>query len=565
MASRTALIRPAGEENWRGLRLANAYRMLLAVALVAAALTDRGPAVFGQADAALFMVTAWAYLFLTMGFEWLLELRVMPFRPQAHLHTLGDLTCLILIAHASGGPVGPIALVLVIAVGIAAVLHGGRAAIGYAAVAVLLVLAEAIYGSWTQPNADHLTNSGFLGAALLLITILVIAFERRASVWEHQSRTHEREARYLSELALRVIEQTDNGIVVSDPDGRIDYINAAARRMLSEGQAASGPASPTSHDLSDLHPGVGNALHSWHAGNGSQQQDFDRPRRLRAQFHRLETPLGPRALIALLDLAAEDERVRRDKLAALGRLIASIAHEVRNPLSSIRQAAELLPESDSPTEQKQLIEIITRHSDRINRLVEDVLRAARSPVVHAQRIDLAEWLTRFVANRRQAWQADEKPFKITLEGVSEKAWARVDNTHLWQIMDNLCDNAEHHGRPADGQLTIRLQLRPALRDGWHIRVCDNGPKIATADRNTLFEPFFTTHSQGTGLGLFVSRELALANRGELALEDSAEMEDEANCFRLSLPAAQEKRDEKKSRGEKTREETHGTASTQVKE
>ncbi|HZJ81186.1 MAG TPA: histidine kinase dimerization/phospho-acceptor domain-containing protein, partial [Guyparkeria sp.] len=405
MASRAPLIRPAGEENWRGLRLANAYRMLLAVMLVAATLTDRSPAVFGQTDVALFMVTAWAYLFLTMGFEWLLELRVLSFRPQAHLHTLGDLTCLILIAHASGGPVGPIALVLVIAVGIAAVLHGGRAAIGYAAVAVLLVLAEAVYGSWTQPNADHLTNSGFLGAALLLITILVIAFERRASVWEHQSRTHEREARYLSELALRVIEQTDNGIVVSDPDGQIDYINAAARRMLSGSQATSGPASPTSHDLSDLHPGVGNALRSWHAGNGSQQQDFDQPRRMRTQFHRLETPLGPRALIALLDLAAEDERVRRDKLAALGRLIASIAHEVRNPLSSIRQAAELLPESDSPAEQKQLIEIITRHSDRINRLVEDVLGAARSPVVHAQQIDLAEWLTRFVANRRQAWQA----------------------------------------------------------------------------------------------------------------------------------------------------------------
>lgn len=533
------MIHPAGAENWRGLRLANAYRLLLALALTAAALTERGPAVFGQADPSLFIVTAWAYLFLAMAFEWLLELRVTPFRPQAHLHTIGDLACLMLIAHASGGPEGPIALALVIAVGIAAVLHGGRAAIGYAAVGVMLVLGEAIYASWTQPDADHLANSGFLGAALLLITLLVIAFERRAAVWEHQSQAREREVRYLSELALRVIEQTDNGIVVAQPDGRIEYINAAARQMLGGDEPSEEPGMPASARLPDLNPAVCDALRAWHAGNGAQQRDFDRPRRLRAQFHRIETALGPRALIVLLDLSAEDDRVRRDKLAALGRLIASIAHEVRNPLSSIRQAAELLPESDTATEREQLTAIITRHSDRINRLVEDVLGASRSPVVNAQDVELGEWLTRFAEGRRQAWQAAGEPFEIRLGALPDHAMARVDTTHLWQVMDNLCDNAERHGRPADGRLVVRLELAAAHHGGWQIRLCDNGPRIAAADRNALFEPFFTTHSQGTGLGLFVSRELALANRGELALEEGVAGEGTGNCFRLCLPAADE--------------------------
>lgn len=525
------MIQPAGTENWRGLRLANAYRLLLALALTAAALTGRGPAVFGQADASLFMLTAWAYLFLAMAFEWLLELRILPFRPQAHLHTAGDLACLMLIAHASGGPEGPIALALVIAIGIAAVLHGGRAAIGYAAIGVLLVLGEAIYASWTQADANHLTNSGFLGAALLLITVLVIAFERRAALWEHQSQAREREVRYLSELALRVIEQTDNGIVVSDPDGRIEYINAAARQMLGE-RGASDLAND--HRLPDLHSGVCDALRAWHAGHGGQQQDFDQPRRLRAQFHRIETALGPRALIVLLDLSAEDERVRRDKLAALGRLIASIAHEVRNPLSSIRQAAELLPESDTPAERRQLTEIITRHSDRINRLVEDVLGAARAPVVHTQTVDLVDWLSLFVERRREAWQAAGQPFTIRLDAAAETAPARVDTTHLWQVMDNLCDNAERHGCPADGRLAIRLQVE-AAGGRWQIRLCDNGPRIPVADRDALFEPFYTTHSQGTGLGLFVSRELALANRGELSLVEPVATDAPGNCFRLCLP------------------------------
>ncbi|MCL7744881.1 ATP-binding protein [Guyparkeria hydrothermalis] len=535
MASGTPLIHPAGEENWRGLRLANAYRLLLALALTAAALTDRGPALFGQTHPSLFMVTAWTYLFLAMAFEWLLELRVTPFRPQAHLHTIGDLACLMLIAHASGGPEGPLALALVIAIGIAAVLHGGRAAVGYAAAGVLLVLGEAIYASWTQPDASHLANSGFLGAALLLITLLVMAFERRAAVWEHQSQAREREVRYLSELALRVIEQTDNGIVVSDPDGRIDYINAAARQMLGDNEATI--EAPAEARLPDLHEGVCDALRAWHAGDGSQQQDFDRPRRLRAQFHRIETALGPRALIVLQDLSAEDERVRRDKLAALGRLIASIAHEVRNPLSSIRQAAELLPESDTAAEREQLTTIITRHSDRINRLVEDVLGAARSPAVNAQNVELGDWLERFAESRRQNWRAGGKPYVMALTTPMEPAFARVDTTHLWQVIDNLCDNAERHGRPDDGQLRLRLRLETAPRGGWQIRVCDNGPRIADVDRSALFEPFFTTHSQGTGLGLFVSRELALANRGELALEEPDTSRDTGNCFRLCLPAA----------------------------
>ncbi len=536
MAPRTPLISPAGAENWRGLRLANAYRLLLALALTAAAITDRGPALFGQTAPSLFMITAWAYLFLAMAFEWLLELRVLPFRPQAHLHTIGDLVCLILVAYASGGPQGPIALALIIAVGIAAVLHGGRAAIGYAAAGGLLVLGEAVYSSWFQADADHITNSGFLGAALLLITVLVIAFERRAAAWEQRSQTQEKEVRYLSELALRVIDQTDNGIVVTDPDGRIEYINDAARQLLRRPEGDEQTEETDPNDLGDVCPTVLDALQDWLRGSGPQLADLDHPRRIRANFHRIETALGPRALVLLLDLTAEDERVRRDKLAALGRLIASIAHEVRNPLSSIRQAAELLPDSDTPEEREQLTTIITRHSDRINRLVEDVLGAARSPVVHPQPVELGQWLTQFVASRRQRWQNADPAPELETRLPDESATVQVDATHLWQIMDNLCDNAERHGRPADGRLKIAIMLSPAGHSGWQLRVCDNGPRIEAAHRDALFEPFFTTHSQGTGLGLFVSRELALANRGELGLEDPDRGPEQAgNCFVLTLP------------------------------
>jgi two-component system sensor histidine kinase PilS (NtrC family) len=535
MAPRTPLISPAGAENWRGLRLANAYRLLLALALTAAALTDRAPDLFGQTDPSLFMITAWAYLFLAMGFEWLLELRLLSFRPQAHLHTLGDMTCLILIAYASGGPQGPIALALVIAVGIAAVLLGGRSAIGYAAAAGILVIGEGIYASIIRADADHITNSGFLAAALLLITVLVTAFERRAAAWEKRSQSQEKEVRYLSELALRVIDQTENGIVVSEPDGRIEYINDAARRLL-RGPEGEAPQEIHPRDLGAFCPTLLEALRDWYRGEGTPTVDLDHPRRIRLHFHRIETALGPRALIQLLDLTAEDERVRRDKLAALGRLIASIAHEVRNPLSSIRQAAELLPDSDTAAEREQLTTIITRHSERINHLVEDVLGAARAPVVHAQSIDLGEWIEQFAASRRQRWPQADSPPRLRTTVLDGPAIAAVDPTHLWQIMDNLCDNAERHARPDKGVLELVITL-DRTDERWRIRVCDNGQPIEAASRGALFEPFFTTHSSGTGLGLFVSRELALANRGELALDDSDRTPGRSgNCFVLTLPA-----------------------------
>jgi two-component system sensor histidine kinase PilS (NtrC family) len=294
-----------------------------------------------------------------------------------------------------------------------------------------------------------------------------------------------------------------------------------------------GAPRPTLPRLLDQHPRLLAALRDWHEGEGAQQCDVDRPHRLRAQFHRISTALGPRALIVLLDLTAEDERVRRDKLAALGRLIASIAHEVRNPLSSIRQAADLLPESTEAEERRQLTAIITQQSERINRLVEDVLGAARAPTVHPQRLDLSEWLPSFLATRRERLKRSAGDTTIELAELPGPAPVRVDTTHLWQVMDNLCDNAERHARPTHGELRVGLRLERDEAGDWHIDVCDNGSPIDAADRDTLFEPFFTTHSQGTGLGLFVSRELALANRGELTLlvaDDS-----QGNCFRLTLP------------------------------
>ncbi|MHB1230380.1 MAG: sensor histidine kinase [Halothiobacillus sp.] len=541
-------------DNWRGIRLVNAYRVFLAFALVAAAISGRGPQVFGQQDSYLFAFDAWGYLVLAMGFEFLLELHVLPFRPQAHLHALGDLIVLVLVMHASGGPGGGIALLMIVSVGLTAVLLGAGAAMGYAALATLMVLGETIYATWVDHFERQFAAAGFLGFALFVVAMLVATFEQRVRRVERITQRREREVNYLSTLAVQIIEQSSNGVLISEPMGQVDYINSAARNLLAvrrQGDLADKSVDEesifTSLRLQDAHPDLAAALQAWYAGDlpnsGAAPTEpimrvFEQPYRFRAEFHSLRTELGQRALVVLVDLAAEDARVQQNKLASLGRLTASIAHEVRNPLSSIRQATELLADARSDEERGELIPIILRQSERINSLIEGILDVARRPQVKPARIDLAQWLKEFTELNRMDWAANEVQWQV---GPVQSGCALVfDVSHLWQIMDNLVGNALRHGRSTDGMVRLRLSCQ-FIEPGWvELSVCDAGAGLIPATHATLFEPFFTTHAEGVGLGLYISRELSLANGAQL----SADLLDLANsganqgtCFRLRAPQA----------------------------
>ncbi|MDY0147637.1 MAG: histidine kinase dimerization/phospho-acceptor domain-containing protein [Halothiobacillus sp.] len=529
-------------DNWRGIRLVNAYRVFLAFALVAASISGRGPQVFGQQDPYLFGFVAWGYLVLAMGFEFLLELHVLPFRPQAHLHALGDIIVLVLVMHASGGPGGGIALLMIIAVGLSAVLLGATAAMGYAALASIMVLGETMVSSLVDHEERQFAAAGFLGFALFVVAILVATFEQRVQRIERLTQRKEKEINYLSTLAVQIIERSPNGILISDPTGQVDYINTAARQLLaarrrSDVRSVEGKP-PSKLRLRDTHPALANALQDWYDGRITEHIECDEPHRFRAEFHALQTELGQRALVVLVDLSAEDARVQQNKLASLGRLTASIAHEVRNPLSSIRQASELLADSTSEEERAELIPIIIRHSARINTLVEGVLDVARRPQVQPTRIDFTQWLAEFVELHRLDWEANSVVWQAPAKADTACALT-FDNSHLWQIMDNLVTNAMRHGRSADGVTYLSITCQLIEPDTVAIRVCDRGPGLSDTAAHSLFEPFFTTHVEGVGLGLYVSRELALSNGAQLYAE-AAEADaagSTGTCFVLRCPRA----------------------------
>lgn len=530
MAPAASALTAVGEQSWRGLRLVNAYRAMLAFALVVAAVSGRGPQVFGQQDVYLFGFAAWGYLFLVVLFEFLLELRMVDFRPQAHLHALGDLLILFLIMHASGGPGGGIALLLIISVALTTILLGGRTGLGYASLATLMVLGEAGWSVMVEHGERHFAAAGLLGVALFTITGLVVSVERRALRFQRLNVHHERELAHLSSLAVQIIEQFEEGVLISDRDGRVEYINSAARSLLDD-------AGPASVNLDESCPPLSKALGAWCRRHGEPGEDLTLPGRFRARFQRLDSVLGQRALILLTDLRAEDARLQQRKLAALGRLTASIAHEVRNPLSSIRQATELLDGTTSETERAELQAIILKHTDRINHLVRSVLDASRRPQVNPVDIPLAAWLDEFMAAQPllAGGEQSQIAWRIEAPDIPEVQSVRVwfDTAHLWQIMDNLVANALRHGADEDGhvQLTLRWQL--AGPDLVRILVYDHGRGIDDEARSQLFEPFFTTHAQGVGLGLYISRELAEANQAKLDIEPP-QADVSGTCFRLDV-------------------------------
>jgi two-component system sensor histidine kinase PilS (NtrC family) len=205
--------------------------------------------------------------------------------------------------------------------------------------------------------------------------------------------------------------------------------------------------------------------------------------------------------------------VQQSKLTSLGRLTGSIAHEVRNPLSAIHHAAQLLSESTAlNSEDQRLLDIILRHAKRVNEMIENIMQISRGRSTQRERIELGPWLQRFLADFSEERSLSPTPF--TLREAARPLSALVDPSHLRQILDNLCTNAMKYGKPDNTPLEIRLESD--VRDARPcIAVIDHGGGIDGDTADQIFEPFFTTSRTGIGLGLYIARELAELNQARL--------------------------------------------------
>jgi two-component system sensor histidine kinase PilS (NtrC family) len=233
-------------------------------------------------------------------------------------------------------------------------------------------------------------------------------------------------------------------------------------------------------------------------------------------------------MIILEDSLLYNQRLQQGKLASLGRLTASIAHEIRNPLSAINHAGQLLSENpDLPPEDLRLTHIIQTNTARVNHIIEDILQLSRRKDSRREKLELNAWLDHYL----KTFVSEHKitpPYTFELSYPSKPLFVFIDPFHLKQIMDNLCQNALKYGQPEAG--TIRLQALMVQQTPC-IDVVDNGLGISRENMSHLFEPFFTTSATGTGLGLYISKELAELNQAKLIYYVTAENK---CCFRLCL-------------------------------
>ena len=478
------------ESFWISLRYFNFYRIALAAVFLGTALIYGDAVNLGAHSLELFRYLAAGYLFCAVVFQGVLRDLRDKFELQLTAQVCLDIVAITLLMYASGGIKSGLAVMLLISLTAAAIVAPRRLTYLYAALATIALLLEQSY--WVLEH--DAPTAGFLQPGLLAIGYFATAgvtswLAARVATNERLARQRGRELATQTRVNQLVIEDMNDGVLVLDRAGRVVQHNPQAQRLL-------GTAGLLGASIASLVPGFSGSAEIEVAG---------RDIRLRPLEHRAEEF----SVLLVEDTTRAREQAQQLKLAALGRLTANIAHEIRNPLAAISHATELLGEEKRGEDRELLTRIIRDNASRLERLVSDVLQLNKRDRVSAAPLRLHPWLGGFIAEfvANEAVPAE----RIVLE-TRRECWIEFDREHLHQVMWNLLRNAARYARPEPAAIRIRLD---GYADRVELSVIDNGPGVPAPIQGQLFEPFFTTEAKGTGLGLYLARELCAANRATL--------------------------------------------------
>ena len=410
---------------------------------------------------------------------------------------------------------------LVLPVLMAGVLTERRLALGTAAGVSLMLLASAL--SQVAAGADiavPLAQSGLAGIGLFAIALLSSELSGRLAREQIAARGSLAFARQQEQLNRLVIEEMADGVLVVDTLGRVRAANPAARSLLAAGEAVlaapfnlRGPpawaalAAAVEEALRDGHwPEAGRDVHLRFDGAPT------RTVRLRVRFTRAlaldDSVAGgePFCLLLLEDVRTAQARLRQEKLAAMGRVSAGIAHEIRNPLAAISQANALLLEDPLPPDQRRLAQMVADNAERLKRIVDDVMAVVPGSAAALRVIDATDEVGAAVGEwARTVHLPLGLGSRLLLDLPREPLAVLFDPEHLRRVLVNLLDNAHRHAGTEAGAVRLRLATRDDA--AALLIVGSDGPPIAPEVEPYLFEPFFSTRSRGSGLGLYICREL----------------------------------------------------------
>ena len=511
---------------WTALRWLFLFRLVVLIGLILLFSPSSLDPLITSANAAL----AWNVLILYAILVLLSGLTLYARWPgrgnQVHLATYIDIIAFTFLMHAAGGAASGIGILIGVAVAAGALLMEGRLALLFASFAALAVLTEQIYSDlYGGVATSSYTQAGLLGGIFFAVALLAHVLYRRVREAEAMAARRRVDIANLTKLNAFIIANLETGILAVDGEGHLRLQNKAALELLDVDAVNPGSS------LGDFAPEVGEWLETQvqnPAPEGTRMHVGGRE--LRATLKLLGDDRTSGALIYLHDNQELTREAQQIKLAALGTLTASIAHNIRNPLSAITHASQLFAEGkDLPEDDHHLLDIIRRNSARIDETVRSVLQLSRRDRMDPVTLDTARWLEEFAEEFRETHRL--APERLMLEITSSSDPVEVDPRHLHQILSNLCENALIHGGYDNEPPRIKIRLVPTAAGAGPplIEIADEGPGIDVKTARDIFNPFFTTKTSGTGLGLYIARELAQTNGIHLTYEPA---EPHGSRFRL---------------------------------
>jgi len=520
------------DADWRLLRVYIHYRVFLSLLLLGLFALPNGKAIVGGSNSLLFLGSSVSYCGFTLLGLWFTRQPEPDLIFQSLLRLLIDIIALTLMLHASGGLNPQFSMLFLVTVAAGNILLTGRLGAFVAAVAAIAILYEQFYFAVSEDTGlspKILMQTSLLGLSFFALALFSQLISQRMRMSEALADQRAEDIVGLQTLNAQIIQRMRTGIIVITESRRILLINDSARQLLG---------------VEDL-PGLGQALsevselldagfNAWWQNPTLRHTPFrNNPSApsVSASFAALgENIRNHNVLIFLEDMAQMAQQAQQLKLVSLGRLAASIAHEVRNPLGAISHATQLLAESPVIVgPDHRLLEIIQQHCLRMNGIVENVLQLSRRQSPTPQLFSLEDWLRTFADEFNSGRAA---PALLSIYCGIDNLQVRFDPEQLYQVVANLVGNGLRYSLQHLGREEIRLVAGQVTQDDLpYLDIIDSGPGIPPSTREHLFEPFYTTENGGTGLGLYISRELCEANQARL---DCQGPERGGACFRITF-------------------------------
>jgi two-component system sensor histidine kinase PilS (NtrC family) len=522
LRSELPLLRSIDESDltWRVLGTLNVFRLFLAVVLLGLFFASGDPRFFGDRYPALFSATAAGYLVFSIVSGLAIRQRWVTAGPQILAQVTVDILAIVVLMHSSGGISSGLGGLLVVFVGAGSLVLPLQVPAFFAAIATLAVLGEQFFSQiGGVSDTSNYSAAGVLGAIIFAISLAARPLARRIQFSEALARQRGVDLANLSELNEYIVQHLRESIVVVDADNRIRLINGSAAQLLGAPNDCHGtPLADASTDLAK-HVAEWRKHQSETAHTEFSLVAADDSARIKAHL----APLGKGAersgpiLVFLEDASLMNARVQQSKLASLGRLSASIAHEIRNPVGAMSHAGQLLAESNALTvDDLRLTEIIRTHAERVSHIIDNVLQLSRRESSRPERFKLDPWLKDFAQEFTRTLELQEG--ELSVADVPGNLEIRMDPSHLRQVLWNLCDNAVKYASETGG-IMVELQAGQTQRTGQpYLEVLDHGHGVDPQTVDKIFEPFYTDRSGGTGLGLYISRELCELNRATLVFQ-----------------------------------------------